>query len=100
MVGLGLPGAVLAGAALPAIGAIWPAAEPFPADSAWPFAILLSLAWGGLVPPLWLATRAARLRGWRRALAVAAGMALGGVLLAVALYAVTVAPVHAPTGGR
>jgi hypothetical protein len=100
LAGLGLPGAMLATAAMPVMAALWPAADPFPGDSAWPFAIVLSLAWGGLVPVLWLGTRAAGVQVWRRAIAVATGMGLGGAVLAVALYAVSVAPLLSAATGR
>ena len=93
--GLGLPGALVAALAMPLIAAFWPAEDPFPADSGGPFVILLTLLLGALVPVLWLATRAMRLRGWRRAIVVALGLPLGGIVLAVLLYAVTVAPLLA-----
>lgn len=95
--GLGLPGALALAPAAPLISAIWgmPAEHMFPQDSAWPFAIIVTLLLGPLVPALWLATRGLRLSGLRRALAMTAGMALGGVLTALLAYALGVAPLLA-----
>lgn len=95
--GMGLPGALALAPAAPVISAVWgvPAEHMFPQDSAWPFAIIVTFLLGPLVPALWLATGALRLSGLRRALAMMAGMALGGVLMALLAYALGVAPLLA-----
>jgi hypothetical protein len=89
---MGIPGALLAALATPVIDLLWPAPNAFPRDSAWPFMIFTSLLWGALVPVCWLWTRRMRLRGWRRAAAVALGMLLGGLVLVLVLYALMVVP--------
>jgi hypothetical protein len=92
--GMGLPGALALVPASPFILAIWGGPEEvlFPRDSAWPYAIMTTLALGPLVPAVWLGTRALGLSGWRRAAAVAAGMLAGATLVALAVYAWGVAP--------
>jgi hypothetical protein len=86
---MGLPGALALVPALPVIESIWGRAE-FPEDSAWPWAIVTTLALGPVVPLAWMTTR--RWRGWRQALAFAALFALGATAVAVATFAVAVAP--------
>lgn len=89
---MGIPGALLAALAAPAIDLLWPAPNAFPRDSAWPFMIFTSLLWGALVPVCWLWTRRLGLRRWRRAGAVALGLVVGGVALVLVLHALMVVP--------
>ncbi len=90
MIAFGLPGIGFAMVTLPLIGLIWPAEELLPGDSFWTFFLLISAWWGLSVPVAWLGTR--RWAGWRRGLAFLAGMALGGVVTAFAVYAVVILP--------
>jgi hypothetical protein len=94
MLGLGLPGAAAVSLVAPVISAIYGVSSGgmFPRDSGWPFAIMVTFLMGPLVPASWLGTRALGLSGWRRALAVTAGMMLGSGLVALGVYALSVAP--------
>lgn len=94
--GMGLPGALVAAPALPLIQALWGVSDAamFPRDSAWPFFLVVTWALGPLVPLAWLGTRALGLRGWRRALAVAAALLMGGAAASVLVYAWGVAPLR------
>lgn len=86
---MGIPGAMTLIPAEPILRLIWGRAD-FPRDSAWPWAIITTFALGPVVPAAWMATR--RWRGWRRAVAFAAAFTLGATAVAVATYAVGVAP--------
>jgi hypothetical protein len=85
----GLPGALAVALASPVITAIYGVSRGtmFPGDDDWTFAIAVTLLLGPLVPAAWLGTRALRLSGWGRALGVALGMAVGGVLVVLLAYA-------------
>ena len=89
---MGIPGALALEAAMPIIRRIWPAANAFPRDSAWPFVIMVTLAWGPCLPVAWLGTRATGLRGPAHWAAFAAMMLGLGVLLCLGFYAHGIAP--------
>jgi hypothetical protein len=91
---------VLAIAGVPLAGLFVAVPEnPFPADSAWPYAITVSLAWGAVVPAAWLGSRALGLRGVARGAAFLLGLVAGGVVLSAALYLAGVAPQGGPMTG-
>jgi hypothetical protein len=98
---MGLPGALLAAPALWISGLFVDIpANPFPRDSAWPYALIVSLLWGLAVPPVWLATRAMGLRGIRRAAIVTLGVAAIGIAIATALYLTSVVALYPEAAAR
>jgi hypothetical protein len=86
---MGLPGALALVPAEPILRALHGSAE-FPRDSAWPWAIVTTLALGPVVPLAVLLPW--RLGGRRHALAALALFAAGSTAVAVATYSLGVAP--------
>jgi len=90
---MGIPGALAWMLGEPIVGAVLGRRElPFPSDSAWPFAIFVTLSWGPVVPLAWLGTRAMGLRGVARGLAFSVLMALGGAAISAGFYLLSVWP--------
>ena len=98
---MGIPGALLA---LPALILLSPFVSippnPFPQDSAWPFALMVSLFWGASVPVVWMATRAMGFSGAKRGLIVVLGVALAGVAIAALTYWFGVVPLLPEAAAR
>lgn len=90
---VGLPGALSLPLAEPFVRGLYGTSE-FPRDSAWPWAILTTVALGPVVPAAVLLPW--RLSGGRYALAVAALLLAGFALVPTLVYALGVAPLLAP----
>lgn len=89
---MGIPGALALMPVEGLIASLWgvPPGGMFPRDSAWPYAIMTTLALGPVVPFAVLLPW--RLRGWPYRLAAAALFVAGAALVAVLVYALGVAP--------
>jgi hypothetical protein len=88
---MGLPGALALAPIWPVLHLLAGGGDPFPRDSAWPFAIINTWFTGAVLPLAWMATRP--LRGWVRGLAFTAAWVVLAALASLSLYAMTM-----PTG--
>lgn len=93
LLGVGLPGVLLAVPAVPIAMLIWTTLAPFPEGVAQPFFSEFTALSGLLIPLLWLGTRALGLFGPGRVVVAIGGFAVLGAVLALVLYAIRIAPV-------
>jgi hypothetical protein len=93
LLGVGLPGVLLAVPAVPVAMLVWQTLAPFPEGVSQPFFAAFTALSGMLIPALWLGTRALGLFGPGRVVVAIGGFAVLGAVLALVLYAIRIAPV-------